>query len=83
MSETVEKVLMNKKTGQLGIGIAITFHEKYHQESSRSLNDYTIAFILSEPDGWIVSGNGFNDRVAWVFVNTESVNKYLEVLGEL
>lgn len=81
MSETVERLLINKKTGELGIGIRVAFLDKYFSQELSKIEGYSISVMPSESDGWIIFANDKNG--AWLYVNNESVNDRVEDLGEL
>lgn len=81
--ESVERVIMNKDNGSIGLGIAVTFHEKYHHEELGKMEGYRISLSKNEPDGWLLFSGANDASGPWIFINNDVIKDKIEVLGEL
>ncbi len=74
-------LLMNRKTGEFGAGVKISFFQKWTEEVELvNLDKISIGVIPTVPDGWIVKTT---EDAVWVFVTPEMVDRVLDVIGEI
>lgn len=77
-------ILMNKKTGELGLGCRVQlFDNILNEDELGGLPGYSISIRGSDFDGWIFfSGKPENDH-PWIWVNRKILDDKCEVIGEL
>lgn len=81
--ETVERVIMNKETGAIALGIRVSFFDKYYANNIGALDGYQISLSSNEPDGWLIF-SGDNDAAGpWMFINQKFIGSKIEDLGAL
>lgn len=71
MSETIERVLINKNTGVMTLGIRVRFHDKYHAEQfdMGAMNGYSLRLEPQEFDCWaLFNGSDSEARGPWLLV---------------
>lgn len=86
--KSVERILINKKTGVVGIGIRVCFFDKIHQETFGKYDEFSILLSIGDIDGWLIytpqsdeaaisskEGNG-----PWVLFRNDVVDENCEVL---
>lgn len=74
-------VLMNKKTGDFGVGVRVTLTDGAEVEHEiASLDGYSVQLRKHDHDGWIVSAA--IDQ-PYIYAPKEMVERSLEVIGEL
>lgn len=78
--ELKQFVLMNKKTGEVGIGFRLSFFDNEMGSELDVYKDYKISVTANEPDFWAILSpeNNF-----WLVVMPDLVQDALEILGEL
>ena len=78
-------ILMNKETGELGLGIRIRFSDNDDDFKLEKLAGYTIS-IREECDAWLIySGSNSQSETDGPFLccNKEIVDKHIEIVGFL
>lgn len=76
---TVERVLLHKETGRLGVGIRVSFYDKVQDFPLKNMDGYSIRLSTEDYDGWLID----NESNIWIFVTKELAEKTLDFLGEL
>lgn len=82
MSETVEKVILSKVNGEIGIAIRVSFYDKAHREPLAKMKDFSISLSSNEYEGWIYQ-DFVNETPIWVFINKDFFEERCEILGPL
>lgn len=83
MSETVERVVLSKISGEISVAIRISFYDKAHREVLEKMSNYSISLSSNEYEGWIYQDFLGNDVPVWIFINKDYFEKNCEILGEL
>lgn len=74
---------MNKETGAIGLGIRISFHDKYFNQELANLEGYSISMVSNKPDGWLLFSGNDDARGPWLFMDMDELEDKVEDLGEL
>ncbi len=85
MKESVEKILMNKTTGHLGLGIRVSFYDKFQREETNGLPGYSLIIAKAGFDGWLIYSGGEAECKEgdgpWVYAPEKLIQKICEVIG--
>lgn len=74
-------VLMNKETGEIGIGVRATLTDgAEHEQEICALAGYSLQLRTHDFDGWLVAAE--MDQ-PYVYASKEMVERKLEIIGEL
>ena len=80
---TVERVLLNKNNGNLGIGIRVSFYDKAPDFPLAKLDGYSLRLASEDYEGWIIEDALQDGTRIWYYVNKSFVEEKTEILGEL
>lgn len=78
-----ELILINKETGELGLGIKINFYDNWETNNVCKIEGYTVGFRPSKHDGWLIFTGKNEAEGPWIFCKMELVDEKIESLGEL
>lgn len=86
--DTIQRVLINKKNGMLGLGIRVRYHDKYHAEDVSlgpgPQKGYTLRLEPEEFDCWaIFSGDENNVEFNGPWLLVPGLKTEIEDLGPL
>lgn len=78
-------ILMNKETGEVGLGIRIQLFDNLlpSKDSLTGDNSYILAVAYDVGYHWLIFAGEPNEDHPWVFQRREFVDKNVEILGEL
>lgn len=77
-------VIMNKETGHTSLGIKISFFDKYDVDNELDVFDgYSIGFLPSKPDGWLIFSGDDDSEGPWMYCKSEMIEEKTEVVCEL
>lgn len=83
MGKSVERILMNKNSGELGIGIRLAFMDKRETQEVASLPGYSVLLTPNEPDAWAIFAGDEDAAGPWLLVADPKRISLFEDLGEL
>ena len=74
-----EHVLMNKQTGNFGIGVKIDYHDHtYYEKELTKLEGHSVILRSPDFDAWLIHEGNF-----YLHVHRKMVDEKCEVIGEL
>ncbi len=77
-------ILINKETGELGLGIKIDFHDKFESTNEMcKMEGYSIGFRPVQHDGWLLFSGDNEAEGPWLYMKAEAVDSRVEIYGEL
>lgn len=77
-------ILMNKKTGALGLGCRVSLYDQVVDFKDDPLFEkYNMTLRITDYDGWLIFAGGDNAPGPWIWLKRESVDGKVEILGEL
>lgn len=77
-----EYLLQNKKTGNLGVGIKMSFFDQpMLDEPLANVQGYSVKLVnQNEFDAWAITSS---DKDPWIMINKKVADSLIECLGEL
>lgn len=83
MSDTVERVIVSKVNGEIGVAIRVSFYDKAHREALGKMEGFSISLSSNEYEGWIYQDFSSDGIPVWIFINKDYFERSCEILGEL
>lgn len=81
--ETIERVIMNRSNGELGLGIRLRFMDKYPREDLGKMGGYSISLEPSSLDAWAVFSGADDSSGPWLLISQQEIIDKIEDLGSL
>ena len=77
-------VLMNKDSGEIGLGVQINFFNNHDvNEELVNLEGYSLGIIPAAHDAWLIFTGADGAEGPWMHVKSEHVDEKVQILGEL